>query len=90
MKEVNGNKIGIWDGIAYIICDDIGKTIIKVANGKNTDSFLSLNDCLDKIDYDGYGVVTVIIEEPTSGKVYRYNNYNDKKWYNHGTTNGYA
>ena len=31
--KVDGNAVGIWDGIVYIICENKGKTIYKSANG---------------------------------------------------------
>ena len=88
--EVNGDEVGIWDGFAYIVYGDIGREIVKVAHGDETDTFLSLNDCLKEVGYDGNGVCTVILESWSSGKVYRYGNYIDKKWYIHGKTYGFA
>lgn len=90
IEKVDGDTTGIWDGIARIIYEDVGKTIIKTANGDDTDTFLSLNDCLKAVNYDGYGVCIVIFEDPLSGRVYKYGNSLDKKWYTHGKTNGYA
>lgn len=91
MKVVDGNKIGIWDGVARIICDNKGKTIYKTANGYETDTFLSLNDCLKEINYgEGDGVCVVIFEFALEGIVYQFGNYRDGEWYEHGKTYGYA
>lgn len=90
IEKVDGNEIGIWVGIAYIIWEDKGKTIYKTASGDEDDTFLSLNDCLKEIGYDGYGVCTVILEDWISGSVYQYGNSSDKAWYTHGKTVGFA
>ena len=34
--------------------------------------------------------ITVWVELGNKGKIYKYNNYGDKKWYQHGLTRGYA
>ena len=40
---------------------------------------------------DDYPTVEILIaENPLSGKIYRFNNYNDDKWYETGNTDGYA
>lgn len=88
MKVVDGNKTGIWDGIARIINDNKGKTIYKTANGDETDTFLSLNDCLKEINYS-YGVCVVIMETELSGKVYHFGEYRNGKWYEYGKTEGF-
>ena len=88
--KVDGNNTGIWDGFCYIIWGDKGKTICKVASGDETDTFLSLNDCLKEIGYNGYGVCIVIFEMALSGQVYQYGNYGDGCWYEHGKTQGFA
>lgn len=90
IEEVNGDEVGIWDGIAYIIYGNVGREIVKTARGDGSDTFLSLNDCLKAVGCDGCGVCTVILESWTSGRVYRYGNYADGKWYTHGKTNGFA
>ena len=87
--KVDGNAVGIWDGIARIICDNKGKTIYNSANGDEHDTFLSLNDCLKEIDYC-VGVCIVIFETALSGQIYQYGNYSDGFWYEHGETKGYA
>ena len=88
--KVDGNKTGIWDGFCHIVWQNKGKTICKVARGDDKDTFLSLNDCLKIIGYDGLGVCIVIFEDWTSGKVYKYGNTDDGNWWEHGTTYGFA
>ena len=89
MPKVNGDKVGCWDGIVRIIHNNSGKTIYKTANGDKYDTFLSLNDCLKEIGYDGESVVIVIIDDATSGKAYHYGNYG-REWIEYGSTIGYA
>ena len=92
MKKVDGDKTGTYDGFLYILCGDVGNTIIVTAMGDENDRFYSLNDCLKEIEYDynSCNTVIVIIEDMTNGKVYRYNNYADSSWYEVGETEGYA
>ena len=89
MEEVNGNVVGTYDGIIRIICGDKGKTIYLTAMGVENDRFVSLNDCLKEIGYDGNGVVVVIIDDFMCGKVYHYNNYGGA-WFKYGETRGFA
>ena len=88
--EVDGNDVGTWDGIIYIIWGDKGKTVYVTAMGDVSDKFFSLNDCLEVIGYNGEGSVLVVVEDYTDGKVFRYNNYSDKAWREVGTTCGFA
>jgi hypothetical protein len=90
MRKVDEHTTGTYDGIIYIIQGDIGKTLIISASGDENDRFFSLHDCLTAFGYNGEGSVLVIIEDYTKGKVYRYNNYGDKKWYECGSTEGFA
>lgn len=87
--KVDGNEVGTYDGFVYIISEYKYKKIIIVADGTEDDRFLSLNDCLKEIDYDGFGVVLVILEDALRGKIYQYGNYG-AEWYEHGETRGYA
>ena len=86
--KVDGNEVGTYDGFVYIIGENKYKKFILVAEGTEDDRFLSLNDCLKEIDYDG-GVVLVIFENACSGKIFQYGNYG-AEWYEHGETRGYA
>ena len=87
---IDGNAIGTYDGIAYIIWGDKGKTVYITASGDDNDRFFSLNDCLKEIGYDGYGCVLVVLDDALNGKVYRYGNCIKKCWQEVGTTCGYA
>ncbi len=93
--KINGDAIGMYDGIATIVwCKDNGecvaKQIIITAPELPCIKFISLNDCLKEVAYNGDGVVTVILEAPLGGTIYQYGNYKDKYWVKHGTTKGYA
>lgn len=92
MVKVDGNEVGLWDGFAYVICDNKGKSICVTAMGDENDKFVSLNDLLKDIGYDKEidSSVIVIIEDFLEGKVYRYNNYGDYSWYECGETRGFA
>jgi hypothetical protein len=57
--------------------------------GLEGDTFISLNDCLKEIGYNGFGVVVVIIDYYMQGKVYMYGNYGED-WYEYGETRGYV
>ncbi|MCM1233031.1 MAG: hypothetical protein NC489_23145 [Ruminococcus flavefaciens] len=96
---IDGDKIGLYDGIITIICDDAreGRTprvkkLYQTSDGTPDEpfTFTSLNDCLKIIEFDGEGVVMVIFEEGLKGEIYEYGNYTPKCWVKHGTTKGYA
>ena len=96
-KVVNGDEIGLYDGIITIICGDAteGKTprikkLYPTALGSPYDKPVTLNECLKIIEFDGEGVVTVIFEEALRGEIYEYGNYSPECWVRHGTTVGYA
>lgn len=92
--EIDGKTIGIWDGYITIVLDKgdevLSKRIIVTAQGQPSDKFISLDDCLSVIGYDGNGFVTVIMDEALCGEIYRYGNYVNKCWIKCGTTTGYA
>lgn len=95
MKEyiaVDGDETGLWDGFAYLICGNKGKTILVTAYGDENDKFVSLNDLLKEIEYDSKIDMPpiVIVEDYFNGTIYRYNNYGDGKWWRCGETRGYA
>lgn len=91
-EEIDGSQEGTWDGIIIILWEGEetkAKQIVLTADGTEYDRFISLNDCLKEIGYDGKGVVRVIIEDALEGYIYTYGNYG-AKWYRTGTTVGYA
>lgn len=90
MQKVDGNTTGTYDGILFAISGDKGKTIYATAFGDKSDKFVSLNDCLAELKCGVDDAALVVIEDCFSGKVYRYNNYNDRNWYEVGETRGYA
>lgn len=87
--KVNGNEIGTFDGFVRILWGNKGKTLCLTAMGKKRDKFISLNDCLKEIEYDGKGTVIVIIEHFLYGYIYKYGNYGND-WYKYGETRGFA
>ena len=88
---VDGNEIGCYDGIVKIIYQDKCRAIVLTANGED-DEFVTLNDFLKIIEWKPkMGVVLVIIESWTSGKIYQWaNNCGEPVWCEHGTTKGFA
>lgn len=91
-KVVDGNEVGSYDAIFKIICGDRCKEVILVADGCEDDKFMSLNDCLDLIEYDresGMSVI-VIIDSWLHGTIYRYGAYSEKYWEVYGETGGFA
>ncbi len=48
--------------------------------------YLTLKEIADQVGFS----VRVISDSGSEGKIYEYNNYNDKKWYLYGITKGYA
>ena len=88
MEYINGDYVGLYDGVVRIIYKERAITVIKVANGTHEDTFLSLNDCLDMVEYDGEDIVIVILDDATEGTMYKYD-FLDNMWYEYGTTRGY-
>jgi hypothetical protein len=79
--DSNGAFIGsqVW-----VVCKNQGIHFM-------ADKFISLDELLTYLNcVEENDVVTVIIDDILDGKVYQYNNYNDKCWYVYGTTMGYA
>lgn len=96
-EVVNGDEIGLCYGIITIICDTAAdgkslrvKRLYPQIGDSPYDKPVTLNECLQIIEFDGEGVVTVIFEEPLRGEIYEYGNYSPKCWVRHGTTVGYA
>ena len=88
---------GLCYGIITIICDTAAdgkslrvKRLYPQIGDSPYDKPVTLNECLQIIEFDGEGVVTVIFEEPLRGEIYEYGNYSPKCWVRHGTTVGYA
>jgi hypothetical protein len=94
MTKVDGNEVGTWDGFIYIIWGDKARTICHTASGDESDTFISLNDCLTLVGFaegeESLDNVIVILEDFMRGTVYRYNNYDDNAWYECGYTEGFA
>lgn len=90
LVKVDGDTVGTWDGIIYVVCGEKSRTIFVTAIGDDNDKFITLNDILKEIDCNTYDYPLVIIEDALSGNVYRYNNYGDNSWWKVGETKGYA
>ena len=80
------DKVELTDGILTIITHehDFEWSVDKL--------FLSVFETTTLQDIaDDYPTVEMLIaESPLSGKIYRFNNYKDDKWYETGNTDGYA
>lgn len=91
-KEVDGNKIGTWDGFITIFSgyDDNAKikNFCHTANGTEDDTYITLEDCRKMIG-DTEEPVTVIFNDFTHGEIYNFGNYG-KKWCQIGITQGFA
>lgn len=82
---------GLWAGIVKIIKGNVCIDEILIADGSERDHYLTLDECLKKVGGAKKGeVVTVIMEEPLEGRIYRYGNNLDSYWEQVGTTCGYA
>ena len=88
--EVDGDKVGTFDGVIHISTETKARTVYHVAMGDESDRLISLNDCLELIGYENDEVAIVIIDDALRGEAYIYGNYNDGKWHKYGETCGYA
>ena len=78
-----------------VIFDDV---LIELFNNLESDyknncmKGLTLKDCVNEAKEKGYknGTILVISESYLSGEIYRYNNYNQKEWYQVGSMVGFA
>ena len=59
------------------------------SNCESSGKYLRLKDLSEQL-HDKGRVIMVIRESPLNGDIYLYGNYNDDKWYHHGTTRGFA
>jgi hypothetical protein len=89
MEEKKMTDIALYDGIAYIIFDN--KCIEKIIDAEY-DEPLTLEKVIEIAKIYGYeaGLILLICEYAFNGFVYKYGNYNNGKWYQVGTTCGYA
>ena len=87
--KVDGST-GIYDGVIRIITENKAKTIYLTAQGTDEDEFITLDDCLKLIGYNGEGTCMVIFDDLTHGEIYMYGNYSEKCWTDYGTTRGFA
>ena len=88
---INGTEelLALYD-FMQIIFDD--KCIALCRIYEYGDKPFTFDDVLNIAKENGYkvGVITLICESPLQGIIYQYGNCHDGKWYEHGTTVGYA
>ena len=68
------------------------KTFFKEIILSNEEQVMTLQDCykLAKQEIKNVSIIKVLVEEPTTGRIYTWGNYCDKKWYEVGETCGYC
>ena len=97
IKKVSGDtKVYTDDGVnstgIYIgSLDCLGKAFVlwrTVGEGMNEFKVLTLDEIASQLPEAL--LITVITNDPFSGKIYQYGNYRDGEWYEIGSTGGYA
>lgn len=59
--------------------------------GGDAITHLTLDEIAEQVSkIDPYAIITVIKDNPSSGLIYQYGNYGEKKWYLIGETVGYS
>lgn len=83
------NNIALYDGIAKIVFED--KCLTEYVDFEY-DEPLKFAKVLEIAKSNGYanGCILLICENHYEGYVYRYGNYTDGKWWQIGTTCGFA
>lgn len=85
--KTHTNDESIWVyGILTLVYKDKAQKIYM----DETDDPILFGDLLKMVDYDDKGTILLIAEEHLYGKIYRYGNYNDDKWYEVGEMKGFA
>ena len=97
MKKVSGDtKVYTDDGVnstgVYIgSLDRLRKALVlwrTVGEGINEFEVLTLDEIASQLPEAW--LITVITNDPFSGKIYQYGNYRDGEWWEIGSTGGYA
>ncbi len=90
LKETGETHIDIAGEIVKIIVDDhiVGIENLKWRETENGGEELTLNEISEQLNTDR--VIYVWAETGLSGRIYQFGNYMDGKWYEHGTTKGFA
>lgn len=99
MKKVDENtEVCAFDGVSRTTVYTGGITDLKRAlvlwrrveipeMGGDALPVLTLGEIAEQL---GNQLITVIVDSPFSGKIYQYGNYSDGKWWEIGSTGGYA
>jgi len=89
-------SIGYYENV-LVICKDYSYDPVKIGvftmdNDFEHGNALKFGDVLSEAKNQGFnkGVILLILESYLDGKIYRYGNYNDGKWYLVGTMEGFA
>jgi len=85
--KTHTNDEMIW---VYGILTLIYKDKVKKIYMDEMDDPIQFVEFLEMVDYDGKETILLIAEEHLYGKIYRYGNYNDDKWYEVGEMKGFA
>lgn len=95
--KTNKDEIGHYESVVAVIrTHDFEKRTlvsIELENDYEYGKLLTFQNVLDECRNNGYtgkGTVLLICESFLDGKIYRYGNYGDDKWYEVGTMVGFA
>lgn len=90
MKDIGNTTIDIYGDLVKIIVNDIiiDNSSLKWRETELGETELTLNEISKQLNVEG--VIYVWVEGGLKGKIYQFNNYADGKWYEHGTTKGFA
>lgn len=90
MENIGETIIDLTAYQTRIIVDDkiIDNEKLKWRPESNGGIELTLNEIANQINT--MDVIYVWVESGLSGRIFLYNNQDDNKWYEHGTTKGYA
>ena len=94
MKKYEDSKLLLHDilTVVFDLRDEDCNSFRIVQDFEYGEEPLSFGDILQKCKDKGYigGIILVIAENPLSGDIYQYGNYNDDYWYQVGDMKGYA
>lgn len=78
----------IYDAIVTVIStnNEVAKAKVLIINDNKK---ISLNDCLQAIDYKENEICKVIVDKKNKGVIYEYGYCGNKKWREYGVTKGY-
>lgn len=90
MKDMGKVTIDMYGYDVKIIVNDriIDNSSLKWRETELGETELTLDEISKQLNVEG--VIYVWVEGGLKGTIYQYNNYCDGKWYEHGTTKGFA